>query len=70
VAIIDDEKEKINKWEYCNCDFFEKPSIIECGCGKKHLRLYRDEVIHWQGKHWDMMCAFEEALNQLKRRES
>ena len=35
---------------YCDCSIFD-PAIEDianalCGCGKRHLRLYRDEVIH------------------------
>lgn len=47
---------------YCDCNIFD-PAAGDianalCGCGKRHLRLYRDEVIHWRGTHWKLECAF------------
>lgn len=47
---------------YCDCNIF-RPTIGDianalCGCGERHLRLYRDDVIHWRGKHWGLACAF------------
>lgn len=47
---------------YCECNIFG-PAVGDianalCGCGERHLRLYRDDVIHWRGKHWGLQCAF------------
>ena len=61
----------IGKWEWCDCDWLGDnagPSDIDCGCPGPDCkcRLYRDSVLHWQGKHWRVHCAFVEALRLLE----
>lgn len=54
-------------YEQCDCDVDKFEAwTAECGCGETHARLFRDNVIHWQGKHWRLECAFEEALRRLQ----
>lgn len=58
---------RLPKIVYCDCNMFD-PAIEDvanalCGCGKQHLRLYRDDVIHWRGKHWSLECAFRFAAS-------
>lgn len=58
----DASRGRLPKIVYCDCSIFD-PAIESvanalCGCGKRHLRLYRDDVIHWRGKHWGLECAF------------
>lgn len=58
--------------EYCDCDFFdqEHPEIslegnVPCGCGEHDINCWRARGVHWLGKHWDVWCAFQEALKRL-----
>jgi hypothetical protein len=70
----------VYEYHLCDCNWFDgvvtedihvKESIAggiaTCGCGEKHCRLYRDVVIHWEGKHWRLGCAFHETLRRLKK---
>lgn len=52
-------------WKKCDC---HQHQVIEvpCGCGQGHMaRLYRDHVVHWRGKHWNVQCAFAQAASDL-----
>ena len=56
----------VRGYELCTCYAF--PDVIPvCGCGEKHLRLYRDHVIHWLGQHWEIECAFQYAIDGLSQ---
>ncbi len=57
--------------KYCNCMVEDFPQwTAMCGCGKRHARLYRDEVIHWQGQHWVLACAFKYAARFVPKPET
>jgi hypothetical protein len=53
-------------WESCDCSWVtDVPGgLAPCGCGGEDCvcMVYRDEVIHWLGKHWLLACAFRQAL--------
>lgn len=60
--------------ERCECCWLgddEHPEVsgggtVDCACGKDHtLNLYRATAVHWEGKHWSLWCAFQEALKRL-----
>jgi hypothetical protein len=59
-----------DEYQLCDCNWLDKNTESEqmCGCGEKHCRLYRDEVIHWLGKHWTLDCAFKHAVALLKQK--
>jgi hypothetical protein len=66
---------KGEEWKWCACaydqlypehddeEFFDDK---KCGCGTKHLKFYRGEIIHWRDEHWLPMCAFNKAVGELK----
>lgn len=52
----------------CDCDWrASSRDTVTCGCGEWHCRLYKDQVVHWEGKHWLIVCAFEEAKKRLEK---
>ncbi len=58
------DKISIDQFEYCNC--VSDDIIKKCGCGKEHCRMYRDTVIHWEGEHWLIECAFKDVVKTIK----
>jgi hypothetical protein len=58
-------------WEWCDCAWPGNAAVgcgvVKCGCPDTECRarLYRDSVIHWEGKHWKIACAFKETLGRL-----
>ena len=60
-------------FEYCDCNWMDDEPFsggtTMCGCGEHHARGYRDNLVHWDGKHWRMTCALTEALRRLKDAE-
>lgn len=59
----------IGNWESCDCYPSEKGDYeVLCGCGKPDcwISLYGlCRGIHWQNQHWNLSCAFSEALRLL-----
>ncbi len=40
----------------CDCEWVGTTGIEPCGCGEHGCRLYRDDVWHYDGKHWRADC--------------
>lgn len=44
---------------------FRDPLAL-CGCGKRHIRTYRDEdTYHFEGRHWSSYCLISELARRL-----
>ena len=55
-------------FDICDCDWVADEDTKTCGCGEKHCRLYRDNVIHWDGVHWLYPCALKAAIEKMESR--
>ena len=53
----------------CDCSWFDEETdpIQPCGCGKEQIRLYRDTVFHYEGKHWRSVCLIEHLWEELEK---
>lgn len=53
---------------HCNCNLTKKKKLVqkECGCGEEHINPMRDTIIHWNGQHWMLECAFARALELIE----
>ena len=40
----------------CSCEWVGTAGVEQCGCGLHGVRLYRDESVHYDGKHWNGTC--------------
>jgi hypothetical protein len=70
-----------NTWQLldgvCDCPWLDNTAEARgisggtalCGCGHFHARLFRNDVIHWEGRHWVLWCAFREAKRRLEGRD-
>ncbi len=58
--------------EKCECDWVGRLGEVDfsCGCGAADVRPYRDDCVHWRGKHWTTKCALVAALKELDGRVS
>lgn len=61
-TVIDDAASKYEEL-VCACGDGEDPlPAFPCGCGKHKVYPWRPgqygQIIHWQGEHWDVKCAF------------
>jgi hypothetical protein len=52
---------------YQDCDCVHPTGMFDCGCGQEHAAARPARMIHWQGQHWYLICAFEQALVALER---
>jgi hypothetical protein len=43
--------------ETCTCYEDEGMTSANCACGCGTIRLYRDDPVHWRGKHWHAICG-------------
>lgn len=42
---------------------------VRCGCGDPdctHSLWKREDIVHFEGKHWLLWCAFRELLGRLE----
>ena len=45
------------------CTCIEAPGAIDCGCGKHGLAAAAGGLVHFNGRHWSAVCAFEALLS-------
>ena len=57
------------EWEWCTCDWVGGNPEQNCGGCERQCRLYRDDVLHWQGNHWHPVCALGHAITRIKDQE-
>ena len=57
------------EWEWCACDWVDGNPEQPCGGCERQCRLYRDDVLHWQGTHWHPVCALGHAITRIKDQE-
>jgi len=66
ICVKPDQKGEIETFEHCNCygtiDILNPKCPGDCG---RNCRLYRDEIIHFRGKHWHAACALKMVLVEM-----